>query len=317
MGELRDNQPLFKQTRIRYSPLASLAVPYDMRGRKPTARMCVATGRVSPLDQDALAAQTVARLQRMFPSCDTVEKKPLPSTMPLYTSFYDRLLVLDDLTAAQGHPNNIAPLPLAAGTPGCTLDAWLCLPWQGPDQILLPGFHTSAENALKTLPVPLAGQDVFQPVMAMMASGSRTVLLSRWRTGGRTSHELMREFMLELPYTTASDAWQRSLLLATECRLQPAAEPRLGWPLSVDPPAATHPFFWSGYLLVDCGNHPLAEDSPAELSPTPNILQPLPSPVPVELKGRLPLPPARSTELLPTSLPQLTPPATLPYSNKP
>ena len=60
-----------------------------------------------------------------------------------------------------------------------------------------------------------------------MASGARTVLLSRWRTGGQSSYDLVREFAQELPHTSPADAWQRAVLLAADTRLNLEAEPRV------------------------------------------------------------------------------------------
>jgi hypothetical protein len=85
-----------------------------------------------------------------------------------------------------------------------------------------------------------------------MANGARTILLTRWRTGGRTNFELVREFVQELPQIPATEAWQRACLLARESPLDASREPRLK--KSDDaaaPPTADHPFFWAGYLLVD------------------------------------------------------------------
>ena len=44
-----------------------------------------------------------------------------------------------------------------------------------------------------------------------MSTGTRTVLLSRWRSGGQSSLDLVREFTQELPHTTPADAWQRAV----------------------------------------------------------------------------------------------------------
>ena len=54
------------------------------------------------------------------------------------------------------------------------------------------------------------GSDLFLSIMGLMSSGVRTVLISRWRTGGQTSYDLVREFAQELPHTTPVDAWQRA-----------------------------------------------------------------------------------------------------------
>jgi CHAT domain-containing protein len=97
-----------------------------------------------------------------------------------------------------------------------------------------------------------------------MASGSRTVLISRWRTGGQTSFDLVREFARELPHATAAYAWQRSVFLAHSQPVDPELEPRIRANLNAPAAMASHPFFWSGYLLVDTGSAPLADQAPAE-----------------------------------------------------
>jgi hypothetical protein len=87
-----------------------------------------------------------------------------------------------------------------------------------------------------------------------MASGARTVLVSRWRTGGQMNLQLVREFVQELQQSPADMAWQRAVMLAWETPLDAAQEPRLKrLAEGTEPPGADHPFFWAGYLLVDTG----------------------------------------------------------------
>ena len=93
-----------------------------------------------------------------------------------------------------------------------------------------------------------------------MSTGTRTVLLSRWRSGGQTSLDLVREFTQELPHTTPADAWQRAVQVVSNSPLNIEAEPRIkksagGEPAEGDTAQrAAHPFFWAGYLLADCGS---------------------------------------------------------------
>jgi len=100
-----------------------------------------------------------------------------------------------------------------------------------------------------------------------MASGARTVLLSRWRTGGQTSCDLMREFAQELPHAEPSEAWQRAVFLAANTPLNLDAEPRIKPTAGEEVPKATHPFFWAGYLLVDTGAAARRPDAQAEAPP--------------------------------------------------
>jgi CHAT domain-containing protein len=87
-----------------------------------------------------------------------------------------------------------------------------------------------------------------------MAAGAKTVLISRWRTGGETPFELVREFSQEMSHTPPSAAWRRSVLLARERPLDLSAEPRVEDVKDLQSsPTAAHPFFWAGYLLADTG----------------------------------------------------------------
>jgi len=87
----------------------------------------------------------------------------------------------------------------------------------------------------------------------MMSTGAQTILLSRWNVGGQSTLDIVREFVQELPHTTAADAWQRSVQVAMEMAVYPDAEPRVKASPNDPPLTAAHPFFWSGYLLIDAG----------------------------------------------------------------
>jgi hypothetical protein len=131
---------------------------------------------------------------------------------------------------------------------------------------MLPGFHTPAEHGLSDKEKNPGGLDVFLSTCGLMATGSRTILLSRWRTGGKTSVDLMRELAQELPQSGAAQAWQRSVLLCTEARLAPEQEPRVSLGPKAGMTSSSHPFFWAGYLLVDTGLRPASDppkDAPA------------------------------------------------------
>jgi CHAT domain-containing protein len=93
-------------------------------------------------------------------------------------------------------------------------------------------------------------------VSSLLANGSRTVLLSRWRVGGKSAHDLTREFAQELSHSSAADAWQRSVQLAREAPLEPAVEPRIKNVAEQDGFKTAHPFFWAGYMVVDYAGAP-------------------------------------------------------------
>ena len=93
-----------------------------------------------------------------------------------------------------------------------------------------------------------------------MASGTRTALLSRWRTGGKAPSVLTREFAAALPTNSASESWRTATELARIEKLDPKIEPRLKTTKNITEVSADHPFFWAGYLLIDTGAEPTEEE---------------------------------------------------------
>src|SRR4029079_12021363 len=114
------------------------------------------------------------------------------------------LVVLDDIEPADAGPYEWSPGQIDRGKPGSALSAWFPLPFGGPEQVILPGFHSSAENAFKKK--GSTGNELFLSSLGLMATGARTVLISRWRTGGQMSFDLVREFMQETPNMAPADA---------------------------------------------------------------------------------------------------------------
>jgi hypothetical protein len=230
-----------------------------------------------------VAKEAFARLAQVLPGTVAL-KSPPPAPSGVYATLFNRLIVLDDVNLSGAGPYGWAPVPIDQGKAGGTLNDWLGLPWGGPDEVILPGYHTAAESSLKGVNGATAGSEVFLSVCGLMASGSRTLLLSRWRTGGQTSLDLVREFAQELPRTSPADAWQRSVFLAAGSQLNPEKEPRLKKAAGEDPPKASHPFFWAGYMLVDPGTVGEKPEPPAE-EPVLKIKkpdQPAPPPPPPE-----------------------------------
>jgi CHAT domain-containing protein len=100
---------------------------------------------------------------------------------------------------------------------------------------------------------------MFLPACTLMATGARTVLISRWRDGGSTTYKLMREFAQELPHVPAAQAWRRSVALAKDQSIDWELEPRVKRFETDDFPRADHPMFWAGYMLIDTGLAPVAD----------------------------------------------------------
>jgi hypothetical protein len=86
-------------------------------------------------------------------------------------------------------------------------------------------------------------------------------MLSRWRVGGQSTLDVVREFVQELPHTAAGEAWQRSVQLAMETPVDPESELRVKAGREAVELTAKHPFFWAGYLVVDSGWRPDEEEA--------------------------------------------------------
>jgi hypothetical protein len=249
--------PLIAHVRVRYAPTMGLAVPYS-HVDKPNLKVGVINGKLYPQDDASVSQAAFEQIHQSLPGAVAWPSIP-PASSSLYRSLFDELIVMDDIRPTDG-PYDWSPAQIDRNRPGSSLDAWLHLPWGNPEKIILPGFHSAAENAMKHT---ADGHEMFLAVCGLMGSGVRTVLISRWRVGGQSSVDLVREFAQELPHATASDAWQRSVLLAMSRPLDVASEPRLK-PVRGETaaPNADSPFFWAGYLLADSGKLPADKDPP-------------------------------------------------------
>lgn len=272
-------RPLLSRFRIRYVPTASLSVS-DARPRVPGGNTGIVLGQMPNRDSDPFCRATAERLVKTMPG-GAILPTPLPIASSIYGTLFDRLIVFDNIAAAESTPLGWNLMPHDRNKGGGSLADWMALPWDGPDAIVLPGFATAAENGLKRVSPATAGQEIFLSACGLMATGARTVLLSRWRTGGQTSCDLVREFSQELPHSPAADAWQRSVQLSVENSIDLAAEPRVKASSNEEAPKPAHPFFWASYMLFDSAGSgpPLAEGAagPAlkPLSPE-GTLKPLP-----------------------------------------
>jgi tetratricopeptide (TPR) repeat protein len=243
--------PLISKVRVRYAPLLSLVLP-DPRGAGRVTQTAVVAGRLFPRDDEAVATAEVSRMGTVIEGI-TELANPLPAPSGLFASLCQRLVVLSDIEDVAHGAYDWSPLQLDRGKPGSELANWMTLPWGGPEQVVLPGFHTPAESGLK---LRANGEEIFLAACGFMATGTRTVLLSRWRPGGKSSYDLIREFVQELPYSSASEAWQRAVRVVADDDIILEREPRVNAPDLDAGLQARHPFFWAGYMLIDTGAHP-------------------------------------------------------------
>jgi hypothetical protein len=247
---------------VRYGPTAALAVSNSRPLRRPQHTAILATDLKfagEQADRDKLLQELVSVVAGPL-----VLPEPLGEPARLVSPLLDGLVVLDDI---QGDTLGDASFlfPRSRGTSKEKANTWITLPYGGPERLVITGFKTEAQQGLKTprretsrsaarKPVAAAGEDIFQSLCNLMSGGARSILLTRWRTAGRTNFDLVREFAKESADAPAAEAWQRACLLARENPIDQAHEPRLKHSDEAgEMPTADHPFFWAGYLLVDTG----------------------------------------------------------------
>jgi tetratricopeptide (TPR) repeat protein len=247
--------PLLRdRCRVRYAPTRSLAVAAIPR-LVASGPIGIHVGRLTR-GPKAVVAETLDRLTQ---GIDRAVPLPVPDKPPaaVVASVFDGLAVLDDLGGIGSATATLVPGASARG--GITLSDWLAPPQKRPGFILLPGMQSALARGLEkgSLP-PRPGDDLFMPALDLLAAGSHTALLARWRVGGRTTTDLMLEFVrdaslaaADTPPPPASASWRRAVDVVTAEAPDPDREPRLKQGEQVLPDAR-HPFFWAGYLLLDC-----------------------------------------------------------------
>ncbi|WP_254508918.1 CHAT domain-containing protein [Anatilimnocola floriformis] len=254
-----DGAPLITQLNIRYAPTMSL-VGGDKRPAKPLSRTAIIAGKMLPRDDEGLAKGVADQLAGALPG-STVLQETMPAPGGLLGTQFDRLVMLTDMEDGDKLPFGWSPLQLDKGKPGGSLSDWMMLPWGCPEQLVLPTFHTATEYGLKK---GGTGEEMFMSICGLMASGGRSILLSRWRVGGRTTGDFVREYAQELPHLQPSAAQRRSITLLRGTSLDPREEVRLRAPATLDEFKPEHPFFWGGYMLVDSSAYQPREKAKAE-----------------------------------------------------
>lgn len=248
---------LISHLNIRYAPTMSLVLG-DKRKSKPLSRTAIVAGKILPRDDETVAKKVADELAAALPG-STVLHDVLPAPGGLLGTQFDRLVLLTDIEDGDKLPFGWSPLQLDRGKPGGGLNDWMMLPWGSPDQMVLPTFHTPAETGLKK---GGTGDEMFLSICGLMASGSRSMLLSRWRVGGKTTADFVREYAQELPHSAPAEAQRRSITLLRGTAIDPREEGRLRVPPTLDEFKPEHPFFWAGYMLVDSSAYQPREQAP-------------------------------------------------------
>lgn len=242
----RGSIPLISKYRIRFAPTLGTSLPHRLSNARGKT-MAVVTGKMFPRDAQETAVQAFDELRAAVPTAVRIESR-LPAPSYVYSTLCDSLVVLDEVDDKNTGPYTWAPMQADRGKPGSTLADWFSLPWQSPELLVLPGFQTAAGDGLRR---GGNGNEMFLAVCGLMSTGARTILISRWRTGGQMSFDLTREFLQQLPRMSPEAAWQRSVHLVMAGEANPEYEPRVKTSRLDESLPARHPFFWAAYMLVD------------------------------------------------------------------
>ncbi len=284
---------------VRYGPTAGLAVSNARPLRRAQHTGIVARDLKfagEAVERDAVLQELVSAVVGPI-----VLPEPLKEPARLVSPLLDSLVVFDEIPSdTLGDPTYLFPKSRTANK----ASGWITLPFGAPERLIVTGFKTESQQGMRSSRREssrpgvarksngVAGEEIFQSLCNLMSTGSRSILLSRWRTDGRTNFDLVREFAKESTETPAAEAWQRACLLARENPLDPGHEPRLKRSEEVaDMPKADHPFFWAAYLLVDTEPRPEKADD-VEAMPTEGEKgKDIPAPAkPGEESGKLPPP---------------------------
>ncbi|MCH2113879.1 MAG: CHAT domain-containing protein [Pirellulales bacterium] len=245
--------PLISTTRIRFAPTVGLAFAPHASLRR-VQRSGLAGHSILPGKTDAQREESLVRLRACLENpLDLIRSLPVPNSIS--GALLETLVVLDETELNLDEPLVWSPIPEGRSARQTSLGDWLRLPQFGPQRVIFPATHTIAERGGKGskrrgAAAPM-GTELFLASCGLMASGAQTILLSNWRVGGRSTVEIVREFLQELPHMTAADAWQRSVQLAREMPVEAATERRVKAGKNDALITASHPIFWAGYLLLD------------------------------------------------------------------
>lgn len=255
--------------RIRYAPTRSLAVTgaNPPGAERPVGRGVVGVhaGRAVRGEKPEAAAEA---LHRLMAGIDRA--LPLPSQSQqahgvvvwpsLPAALCDSLVVLDEVSGdgAAGVRGMLGRGAERAAKGGASPSDWLGSPHKRPQCVVVAGMQSAMASGLSRLP-PRPGDDLFIAATDLLAAGARTVLVSRWRMGGKSTTDLVSEFLRDLddPAVEPAASWYRSVEIVTaeepdmarEGRLRPTVDAVLG--------DMRHPLFWAGYMLIDGGTSSL------------------------------------------------------------
>ncbi|MDR3182070.1 MAG: hypothetical protein LBT89_03970 [Planctomycetaceae bacterium] len=277
------NPPLM----IRYAPTASLGLA-QRQGKRIHSETLALLGKLRSADSPEVAVKAFDRFKTQGGirnlAALPVETKFFGDdiTAPVFAALIPNLVVLDEIPRTPNDPPLLwSPFQSDRAKKKQPIASWLPLPYGGPQLVILPAFHTAAEAGLpepkkrkrnKEALYEANGDDLFLSAMLLQSCGADTILISRWKTGGRSAFDLTEQFLKGYAEQSAAAAWRQAVSTVGSSPLVLGEEPRVSKPDkdkekdkdkaedNAPAPFANHPFFWGGYMLIDRGELPPEED---------------------------------------------------------
>ncbi|MBQ9875167.1 MAG: hypothetical protein IJM30_11975 [Thermoguttaceae bacterium] len=232
---------------IRYSATVGLSLPNSL-GRNAFVATTLACGATYPKEPFETVSAAAARFAGAVPKTEAFRLGSIRAPGAVYAARLKRLVVFDEIV---GNTWNWAPVNPADSRAGNSASDWIASPWGAPRLYVAPALRTRAEEALKN---GGDGSELFLPILAMQASGADAMLLSRWRTGGRSAYDLATDFVKNYENEPVAEAWKHSALKLMKRDVVVEEEPRLRKLGRSDPtPKYDLPFWWAGYMVIDSG----------------------------------------------------------------
>lgn len=239
---------LFDLAALRYSPTLGLAIS-PQRTHKPWTRTAVFSGPLANKFEVEWTQARVEDYQKLSPEIIAIpERLDFPSN--LFNTILDQVVVWSESEGIEkSGPYGLVPVEKDRGKNGSNLAAWMSLPFTGAEHVVLPTFSGLGDLGIKG---KADGHEFFVIACAMLSSGTRTVLLSRWNVAGESVLEVSRGYLDNVAEDfSPAQAWHQA---AAELQTKPLDWSReLRLKPTKSPPELTgrHPVFWAGYMVFD------------------------------------------------------------------
>ena len=158
----------------------------------------------------------------------------------------DQLVTLQQ-NESKRKPFDIKPMAIDTARFGTTLFDWMKLPQWAPDTMVMPGLNAVGGPSGR---LRADGSDLFLTSTALMAAGSRSLLLSRWNTGGQLQMELAGRFANHSRSMPMTAALKQSIAEVKLLDVVADAEPRINFEKEAAELKGDQPFIWSSQILV-------------------------------------------------------------------